>query len=281
MPPEIILNWPISTLSPANAPSDHSAEPTLDLLRRRVEEASLSAWPAIDQILVDGWVVRLSNGYTKRANSVVPLYPSLGRYLWIQVERCEHIYASRGLPPIFRLVDFCAPEGLDALLEQRGFQRLDGTHVLCRELEHAPPVPLESMVVVRQPLDTWLGDYASASELDLEKNLIHRQILERISADVGYFSLYSSQDELLATGLAVHDGSFVGLFDIVTPAAYRRRGFATILIEAMLGWGHGKGATTAYLQVVTANDPARQLYRKLGFTGLYHYWYRVPAAFQQ
>jgi len=41
---------------------------------RSVEERSLNAWPSLHQMLYDGWVLRFSNGYTRRANSVSPIY---------------------------------------------------------------------------------------------------------------------------------------------------------------------------------------------------------------
>ena len=33
---------------------------------RQMEERSMNAWPSLQTILDDGWVIRLANGYTKR-----------------------------------------------------------------------------------------------------------------------------------------------------------------------------------------------------------------------
>jgi [ribosomal protein S18]-alanine N-acetyltransferase len=46
---------------------------------------------------------------------------------------------------------------------------------------------------------------------------------------------------------------------------HRRKGYATALVEFVLGHGHAAGATTAILEVRRSNDGARRLYEGLGF----------------
>jgi ribosomal protein S18 acetylase RimI-like enzyme len=78
----------------------------------------------------------------------------------------------------------------------------------------------------------------------------------------------------VAAGLAVVDGSLVGIFDVVVQQEERRRGYARALAEHLLNLGRQDGAHTAYLQVEYSNTAARALYGSLGFSDQYKYWYR-------
>src|ERR1700730_7737001 len=99
------------------------------MFEKRIEEAGLNSWPALQQLLFDGWLLRFAQGYTKRANSVTPLYPSL-LPAEEKIARCEHLYKENQLPAIFRLLSFSGEsQQLDQLLAQRGYSVLDRTLV--------------------------------------------------------------------------------------------------------------------------------------------------------
>ena len=37
---------------------------------REIEELTLNAWPPLETLFFDGWILSFSDGYTRRANSI-------------------------------------------------------------------------------------------------------------------------------------------------------------------------------------------------------------------
>jgi ribosomal protein S18 acetylase RimI-like enzyme len=238
---------------------------------RRIEEAALRAWPADQQLLYDGWVARLSDGYTKRANSASLLYPTPAASDPATIARIEQLYRSRQLPGIFRLLSFSTPTALEELLAFSGYREADGTLVMTTSVPKGLAIDSDARV-----LDLAQGIQAHARMNGLSESALpaHRRILERIPGGAAFLGSFEG-DTLVACGLSVEDGNLVGLFNIVTDPAHRRKGHGTRLVRAMLARAASRDTTTAYLQVVMTNAPAIALCESLGFTEAYRYTYRI------
>ena len=243
---------------------------------RNLEEASLRAWPAIEQAALDGWQLRYAHGFSKRANSVQPFSGSQSS-LEDKVSRCEAWYADRGRPCIFRLTPFSDPT-LDGFLADRGYAQIDRTAVL--ERATGPHAALPNGLHLRETsLDEWLAAYGRMSELADGAPAALRGILETMKTERVLSVLWSDPDsDAVACGVGSRDNDLVGLFDLVTAPQHRRRGFGVALVNGLLQWGAQRSARRAYLQVARANAPACGLYEKLGFRWVYDYWYRVRPA---
>ena len=81
----------------------------------------LAAWPAIERERLGAWTLRFSDGFTRRANSVLPVGDP-GVALEVAVGRCEAAYTARGLEPRFQLREGHTFEGVAELLSDRGYR---------------------------------------------------------------------------------------------------------------------------------------------------------------
>lgn len=245
----------------------------MSLYVRRIEEASLNAWPSLQHILFDGWILRFSKGYTKRANSVNPFFGS-SIEVNQKIDVCERWYAEKRLPIVFRLTPFSQPADLDQVLEKCGYRKADLTLVLYCDLKGQVAQPALSFELREVALDDWLVLFRKFGGLSLEQHHIHKEILQTIPARRFLASLTDS-GKAVACGLGVLEHNYFGLFDLVTDARHRNKGYGTQLVSGLLGWARDHGAVHAYLQVVSSNEAARHLYAKFGFQEVYQYWYRI------
>ena len=243
-----------------------------------LEELTLNAWPAPQRILFDGWVLNFARGYTRRANSIWPLYPS-SLPLGAKIEACEAIYAARSQPVIFKLTSQSVHAELDAELARRGYLAEAETSVQTAALDGQPATDDAAVRLTTDLQDGWLDDFGRLSGTSAHVRPAMASLLATIAPDHVFASLAAGHDQGAAgVGLAVAERGSVGLFDIVVDAAVRNQGLGRRIVSALLDWGRTRGAERAYLAVVSDNQPARHLYARLGFAEVYTYWYRRRTA---
>ncbi|MBS4218787.1 GNAT family N-acetyltransferase [Bacillus sp. FJAT-49711] len=247
----------------------------MDLLtnKKMIEELSLNHWQPLSTLLYDGWILRFAKGYTKRANSINPIYSStldLNR----KIKECENIYARNDLRPTFKITPFVNPANLDGILQEQGYFLIDYTSVQTVDLNEIKE-PILNSVKLDENIDlNWIEDFCRLNHIEEKNKNTMIQMLSNISTRKCIISLYH-EDQVVACGLGVIEREYIGLYDIVTHMNYRNHGYGEQLILNLLKWGKENGAKYSYLAVLLNNKPALRLYSKIGFSEIYQYWYRV------
>lgn len=104
---------------------------------RELQRVAARGWPALETEPLGEWTLRASGGFTRRANSVLPLGDP-GVPLDTALERIGQWYAARGLPPVIVVATgrADADEELAAALAERGWA--DERHTRVRIMGLAP-----------------------------------------------------------------------------------------------------------------------------------------------
>lgn len=238
-----------------------------------IEELSLNHWQPLSTLLYDGWVLRFADGYTKRANSIQPLYHSTCG-ADEKIKTCEKIYSANQLPTIFKMTPFIQPPNLDAILEAKGYSVMDITSVQTLDLANISEPKLTSVKIDEKITTEWLSDFCRLNHVNDKHKPTMERMLSNIKTKKGFISFYHNE-QVIACGLGVIEREYIGLYDIVTDIQYRNRGFGEQMIRNLLKWGKENGAKSSYLAVISNNEPALRLYSKLGYSEIYKYWYRV------
>ncbi len=233
----------------------------------------MNAWPALRSVACDGWVLRFSNGYTRRANSVHPLYlPS--RDLAEKIAEAERLYQERGLPAIFKLTAESQPRALEAALVERGYEVEAETSVRVADLGPMGSVAAVDIETSWGNASEWREAFHGMSRVAPEHQATHERILASNSPLAG-FAAVRQDGRIVGCGLGVVQDGWLGVFDVIVDGAARRQGHGERLMRGLMAWGQRMGADKAYLQVMQSNVAAVRLYEGLGFREAYSYWYRV------
>ncbi|MBN1231224.1 MAG: GNAT family N-acetyltransferase [Anaerolineales bacterium] len=241
-------------------------------LCQRIEEVSLNAWPAIETLVYDGWLIRFADGYTKRANSANLLYPSsLG---WDdKLTYCENYYRNKSQPSILRITSISPDIRMDDFLQVREYTVASNTLVLGMPL--VKPLDLSVRYGVRQlEFSEWTDLFFKMKDESQKGAFI--QMMSRSSLPATYWALFEDNAPV-CFGAGIGDDGYIGLFNVYTHPDGRRKGYARVLITKLLDQSIQKGAHFTFLQVEAENSAAIRLYESLGYKYLYEYWYRIKS----
>ena len=217
---------------------------------RALEHAAALAWPGTEQHWHDGWLLRAGGGYTSRANSAVPLDFSAtiaalsGVIDW---------YERRGLAPWLALPERLVP------VRAAGIKN---TRVMVSDLSGGEAHP--EVTLLDRPDPAWLTGYERDVPVPVLTAVIDGAVVfASVAGAVGRGAVTTAPDGTVWLGIsAVH-----------VATAHRSRGHARTLCRALIDWGARRGATRAYVQVLSDNAAAIALYSRLGFVLHHHHRY--------
>jgi GNAT superfamily N-acetyltransferase len=218
-------------------------------------------------------VLRANAGFTRRANSVLPLGRP-DRSLDEALAFAHDWYAQRELPLLLHLPTE-ARRLLDAELGERGWPADQHTHVLVTHVNtvtHLTSVGTRTdssaVAIAAQPDEGWLALYRGGAGLaEPARSALTRH-------DTVAFASLRLDGRTVAVGRAALDDEWLGVMAVEVDPDYRRRGLASAVMGALWRWGADRGARRGYLQVSADNAAALALYDKLGYWVHHDYHYR-------
>ena len=235
----------------------------------RVEEVCLNAWPALREVLLGGWLLRFSDGLTRRSNSANPLAPVTRADLPV----CEALYRRLCLPTIFRVLTL-----IDSSVEQRlaeaGYTREGESCVLHGPIDEIEAARDSHVRLLSGATPEWFDAMAVLQNHSPAQALTYRRIVGQIAIPSVFAALSLDGDIAALAYGAMHNG-LLCYESVITDGRRRRSGFARRVVSALAAWAKERGAVGACLEVEAGNTAARALYHAIGLkTELYRYHYR-------
>lgn len=256
-----------------------STSPSLDPRITWVEQAVLNASAAGDELERHGWLLRTAPVPSKRARCVYVLAPA-ELELRAQIDDCSQWYAKQGQPFIVRLSSQCPVPDMDAYLISLGFeeasraQAMLGTITLPSVKPRSPDAA--SLSCSEMSADAFfnrLVQWTGRSDSDAADR--YAKARQERDVHTSWITLRNAQGQDVGVGSLIYDNGLAGIYDLCIDPAYRRQGYGEAMVLQLLTLAQRREpGVQPYLLVEQSNTPAVALYKKLGFTPLYEYWFR-------
>ncbi|WP_030176305.1 GNAT family N-acetyltransferase [Streptomyces sp. NRRL S-813] len=233
------------------------------------------AWRPVESERLGEWELRAAGGFTRRANSVLPLGDP-GLPLDEALAAVRRWYGERGLPAYVQTATGAegTQELLCAELERRGWVREVTAELWIGALAPVADRAEGSGVVLSRTADeAWLARYQRKGVSEVALKVLGS------GPSVWFATVPGAAGEApAAIGRCVVDGRWASFAAVEVDPARRRQGLATDVMAALARQALAEGASAACLQVETDNAGARALYAGSGFAAhhAYHH-YREPA----
>ncbi|MFC8363501.1 GNAT family N-acetyltransferase [Streptomyces griseorubiginosus] len=230
-------------------------------------------WRPVESERLGEWELRAAAGFTRRANSVLPLGDP-GLPLDEALAAVRRWYGERGLPAYVQAATGAAgtQEVLCAELETRGWTREVTAELWTGGLAPVADRSGDGVVLSREADAGWLARYQRKGVSEVALRVLG-------SGPSVWFATVPSEKAgaPAAIGRCVVDGRWAGFAAVEVDPALRRRGLASAVMAALAQRALEEGASAAWLQVESDNAGARALYERMGFSAhhAYHH-YREP-----
>lgn len=236
-------------------------------------QVAARAWRPVESERLGGWELRASSGFTRRANSVLPLGDP-GMPLEDALDAVRRWYGDRGLPAYVQAATGgrTGPEGtqevLCAELERLGWVREVSAELWVGALapiaDRGEPDEASGVVLAREADEAWLARYQRKGVSEVALKVLG-------SGPSVWFATVpgAGGGAPAAIGRCVVDGRWAGFAAVEVDPALRRRGLATRVMAALARRALDEGASAAWLQVEAENAGAREMYAGMGF-GAHH-----------
>ncbi|MFF9346151.1 GNAT family N-acetyltransferase [Streptomyces sp. NPDC014734] len=305
----VLTSWEDGVLSITTRSGDSVRVPESDLVAGKVVPAAPArrrglpatsfeelarvcarAWQPVESEALGDWRLRAARGFTRRANSVLPLGDP-GVPLDEALRYIERWYGERELPAYVQAATGAqgTQERLCAELEERGWRREVTTEVRIGAL--APigdrDTDVSGVRLSRDLDEAWLSRYQRSGTPG-------PHVLEVLRGGPSVWFASVPGDDApgddapggavgrakaapAAIGRCVVDGRWAGFMAVEVAPAHRRRGLATAVMTALARRALEEGASAAWLQVESDNEGARALYGAMDFS-VHHRYHHFRSA---